>query len=111
MKKSILTMSLLVAAMIATAKDIKTVVFTTTPIMHCVTCENKIKGNLRFERGVKKIETNVERQEVTISYDADKTDVERIQKGFEEIGYKAEVVRQGQNTPSAEKKEPSQQKH
>uniref|UniRef100_UPI004026F15A hypothetical protein n=1 Tax=Prevotella sp. TaxID=59823 RepID=UPI004026F15A len=34
------------------AKDIKTVVFTTTPQMHCAACENKIKSNLRFEKGL-----------------------------------------------------------
>ena len=54
-------------AMIATAKDIKTVVFTTTPQMHCANCEAKIKGNLRFEKGVKAIKTDVEAQKVFVS--------------------------------------------
>ena len=44
-------MLLCVVAMIAAAKDFKTVVFTTTPQMHCQSCEAKIKGNLRFEKG------------------------------------------------------------
>ena len=52
-------MVLFMVAMIATAKDIKTVVFTTTPQMHCANCEAKIKGNLRFEKGVKAIKTDV----------------------------------------------------
>ena len=35
------------------AKDIKTVVLTTTPQMHCANCEKKIKENIRFEKGIK----------------------------------------------------------
>ena len=62
----------------ASAKDIKTLVVTTTPQMHCANCENKIKNNLRFEKGVKKIDTNVAAQTVTIEYDADKTKAEDL---------------------------------
>ena len=54
-------------------REIKTVVFTTTPQMHCAACENKIKNNLRFEKGIKNIETSVPNQTVTVKYNADKT--------------------------------------
>lgn len=87
------------------AKDIKTAVFTTEPHMHCASCERKIKENIRFEKGVKKIETNLERQTITIQYDADKTNPEKLLKGFERIRYKAKVV----NT-SAPKEETTHQK-
>lgn len=83
---------LAIAAMAVSAKDIKTVIFTTTPQMHCANCENRIKGNLKFEKGVKKIETNVDEQKVYVTYDADKTSVEKLQKGFEKFGYKARVT-------------------
>lgn len=76
-------------AIASLAKDIKTVVFTTTPKMHCESCENKIKNNLRFEKGVKSIETSVEEQTVTVRYDADKTTVEKLLKGFAKFGYSA----------------------
>ena len=66
--------------------------FTTLPQMHCENCENKIKGNLRFEKGIKQITTSVPDQKVTIEYDADKTTPENIAKGFAKIGYKATVV-------------------
>lgn len=56
-------------------REIKTVVFTTTPQMHCVACENKIKNNLRFEKGIKSIETSVPNQTVTVKYNADKTTI------------------------------------
>lgn len=75
------------------AKDIKTVVFTTNPQMHCSGCENKIKNNVRFVKGVKSIETNVEKQTVTIKYDADKTAPEQIKEGFAKIGYTVKEVK------------------
>lgn len=86
------------------AKDIKTTVFTTQPQMHCESCENKIKNNLRFEKGIKKIETNVEQQAVTITYDADKTTPEAIIAGFKKIGYDATTKNAcGEKTCCAEK--------
>ena len=84
--------TMILVTMAAVAKDIKTVVVTTTPQMHCENCENRIKNNLRFEKGVKKIETNVEKQTVTITYDADKTTVENLLKGFEKFNYSARVL-------------------
>ena len=56
-------------------REIKTVVFTATPQMHCAACENKIKNNLRFEKGIKSIETSVPDQTVTVKYNADKTTI------------------------------------
>ena len=92
---------MLLSVIAASAKDIKTVVFTTNPVMHCENCENKIKGNLRFEKGVKSIETNVEEQHVTVKYDADKTDAAKLQKAFSKFGYTAEVVAcDGEKQPS-----------
>ena len=98
MKKSILLFVMMMVAMISFAKDIKTVVFTTTPQMHCENCENKnkIKSNLRFEKGIKAIETSVPNQTVTVKYDADKTTPEKLQKGFEKFGYKARILKDGE---------------
>ena len=76
-------------ASISLAKDIKTVVLTTTPQMHCVNCEKKIKENIRFEKGIKSIKTNLDTKTVTIEYDADKTTVPDIIKGFKKIKYEA----------------------
>lgn len=56
-------------------REIKTVFFTTTPQMLCAACENKIKNNLRFEKGIKNIETSVPDQTVTVKYNADKTTI------------------------------------
>jgi len=83
------------------AKDIKTAVFTTTPEMHCANCENRIKDNIRFERGIKKIDTDLKAQTVTIKYDADAITPEAIEKAFKKIGFDVVLV---SDTPEKEKK-------
>ena len=83
----------LVLATAGYAKDIKTVVLTTNPQMHCENCEKKIKENIRFEKGVKSIKTNLEDKTVTIKYDADKTTVPTIIEGFKKIKYEAREVK------------------
>ena len=75
------------------AKDIKTAVFSTNPEMHCESCEKKIKGNLRFEKGIKNIITDLKTKTVTIEYDADKTNVQNIINGFKKIKYEAKEVK------------------
>lgn len=92
MKKLFISSALLLMALGVSAKDIKTVVLTTTPQMHCASCENKIKGKMRFEKGIKSIETNIPNQTVTIEYDADKTNVPAIIEGFKKIKYEAKEV-------------------
>ena len=73
-------------------KDIKTVVLKTQPEMHCTGCEKKIKDNIRFEKGIKSITTNLDDKTITIEYDADKTSVEEIIRGFKKISYEAREV-------------------
>lgn len=97
MKKFLtLLLTLVVSSTVAFAKDVKTVVVTPTPQMHCEGCENKIKKNLRFEKGVKDITTDLATQTVTIKYDADKTTVEKLLKAFEKFGYTARELKKGE---------------
>lgn len=77
----------------AFAKDIKTLVLTTTPPMHCESCELKIKKNLRFIKGVKEIQTDVEAQTVTIQYDAEKVSADELKKSFAKIDYTVEEIK------------------
>lgn len=49
---------------------------------------------MRLEKGIKGIETNISRQEVTLTYDADKTTPEKLIKGFE----KSDTLRQRRQT-------------
>lgn len=92
MKKIFFISLMLTVAFIGTAKDLKTLRVTTQPVMVCNNCENKIKKNIRFEKGVTKISTDLKEQVVTIIYDADKTDQNKIIKAFDKIKYKATVL-------------------
>lgn len=85
--------ALMLAAIIVSglqAKDIRTLSVTTTPAMHCEGCETRIKENLRFEKGVKRIETDIDSQTVTITYDADKNTPDNLIKAFGKFGYTAD---------------------
>ena len=73
-------------------KELRVLVLTPTPQMHCESCENKIKKNMRFEKGVKKVETDLKSQHVTITYDPGKNNVEGLQQGMKKIGYETKVV-------------------
>ena len=88
MRTKVLFAALAIAA-ICNAKDIKTVVLKTQPEMHCANCEKKIKDNIRFEKGIKSITTNLKDKTVTVEYDADKTNVPNIINGFKKINYEA----------------------
>ena len=71
------------------AKDIRVVVFKVAQ-MHCEKCEKKVKDNMRFEKGLKDLSTEVK----TKTYDADKTNVKNLQAGFKKFNYEAEFVKE-----------------
>ena len=73
-----------------------TLYVTTTPQMHCANCENKIKNNLRFEKGIKDILTSIDDQTVTIVYNPAKTDKQKIEAAFPKFGYKARELKKGE---------------
>ena len=75
------------------AKDIRVVVFKVSQ-MHCEKCEKKVKDNMRFEKGLKDIATEVKTKMVTITYDAEKTNVKNLQAGFNKFNYEAEFVKE-----------------
>lgn len=93
MKKLIVIAAMAFSALGAKAANPNdTLVVTTTPIMHCAGCENKIKSNLRFVKGTKKIITSVPDQTVTIIYDARKASPDVYREAFSKIGYKVKTV-------------------
>ncbi len=75
------------AAKPAKVNPIDTLVVTTDPQMHCSSCENRIKQNIRFVKGTKHITTNLEDQTVTIVYDSRKAGPQDYTKAFDKIGY------------------------
>jgi mercuric ion binding protein len=81
----------LLSATAVMAKDIRTATFKVQQ-MHCENCVKKINGNIRFEKGLKDCKTDLKTKTVTITYDADKTNIDELKKGFEKIKYTAEFV-------------------
>ena len=94
MKKISLLALMLFSALGMSAQKSKTdtLVVTTTPQMHCSGCENKIKQNIRFVKGTKKILTSVSNQEVTIVYDPRKATKENFIEAFKKIGYEVKFL-------------------
>ena len=88
MKKNLLMAFMLMLAGNSFAQTaVDTLVVTTQPQMHCQGCENKIKSNIRFVKGTKKIATSVDEQKVTIVYDGRKAKYNDYVEAFKKIGY------------------------
>lgn len=108
MKKILsLAFTTLLASTALAESKIDTLVVTTKPVMHCANCEKKIKTNIRFVKGTTKIETNLKTQEITITYDAEKANLEAYKAGFKKIGYEIQEVTQ---TKKSETSQSSEQK-
>ncbi|MCM1349031.1 MAG: heavy-metal-associated domain-containing protein [Firmicutes bacterium] len=91
--KRLFTLTFAIAmAITVMAAEKATAYFTVTPGMSCENCENKIKTNLRYEKGVKEISTSLADQIVTVTYDPAKTNTDKLVESFKKIGYTASTV-------------------
>lgn len=65
--------------------------------LHCQDCCDKIMKNIPFDKtlknGVKDLVFSIEEQTVTITYDANKTDIPTLQKAFAKIGKPATTTK------------------
>ena len=94
----------MLTALVASAKDIKTVMFTTNPQMQSADCGNRIKSRLQLENGVELIKTDLKEQKVMVKYDAEKTTPCKIVAAFSKLGYTTQPVEISQNACSKEGK-------
>ena len=81
--KRVLLFTFMAAFMCAaqvSAKELRKIVFKVDQ-MECVNCENKVKKNIPFEKGVKKM-----------TYDSDKTNIQKLKDGFAKFKYEAKVI-------------------
>jgi len=62
--------------------------------MDCHNCEQQIKKNIPFEKGVKDLTTNLDKKLVTIKYQTDKTDKDKLKKSIEKLGFTCEEVKE-----------------
>ncbi|MDR0427539.1 MAG: cation transporter [Dysgonamonadaceae bacterium] len=73
-------------------KDNKEIVEFYVAGMHCKNCQKKIEKNIAFEKGVIDLNVDLENKIVTITFSKDKTNIEKLQKAFEKIGYATEII-------------------
>ena len=55
--------------------------------MHCQACEQKVKKNIPYERGVRNLTTDLENQLVSITYRTNRTDKDKLKKAIEKLGF------------------------
>ena len=60
--------------------------------LHCQGCCDKIMKNIAYEKGVKDLQCDLKNKEVTVTFDANKTDVQTLLDAFDKIGKPAKVV-------------------
>lgn len=94
MKKVFTTLLFIMAVVLACAAKTEPakVVFAVQPAMTCQNCENKIKTNIRYEKGVSDIVTDLKTQTVTVTYDPAKTTPAKLTEAFKKIGYTVTVA-------------------
>lgn len=59
--------------------------------MDCNSCATKVKKQLAFTKGITGVETDYEKDIVTVKYRNDKTDTDKIIASLSEIDYKAKL--------------------
>lgn len=57
--------------------------------MSCHNCQAKIESKLPFEKGVKDLKIDLEKNEIWILYQTDKTDKNKLAEAIVKLGYEA----------------------
>ena len=56
----------------------------------CHSCEQKVMRSIPFERGVRDVSTNLEKRLVTVKYQPNRTDVAKLKRAIEKLGFTCE---------------------
>jgi periplasmic mercuric ion binding protein len=56
----------------------------------CGMCKERIEKNLSFERGVKSVDLDLETKVLTLTYNEQRTDADKLRKAVTKIGYDAD---------------------
>lgn len=62
--------------------------------MHCQSCKERIEKIIPFEKGVKDLKVDLEKKEVTVVYNPQKTTEDKLRKAFKDLGYTCEKKEQ-----------------
>lgn len=84
-----IAVSFAIPAQAATPKLSRTVVFSTH--LHCKNCANKVVENISYVKGVKDLKVSLEKQEISVTFDPSKTNVETLAAEIRKLGYPAQA--------------------
>lgn len=87
--KSLILIFAMVIPMITMAGD-KEVTFKSS--INCNMCKTKIEKDLSYTKGVKKVTVNVEKKEINVVYNEEKTTETKLKTAISKIGYDADEV-------------------
>ena len=73
--------------------------------LHCQGCCDKVMQNIAWEKGVKDLQCDLKTKTVTVTFDANKTNVPTLLQAFDKIGKPATVQTPSEATPAAPKKQ------
>ncbi len=82
-------------------ENTKTVTFEVS--MTCENCQRTIEKNIAWEKGMKDMKVDLEKKQVTLTFDTRKTSEEKLIEAFEKLGYTAEAVQNNQNKKNVNK--------
>lgn len=88
--KSIVLFLMFLIPFSSMAGNEKVVVFKSS--INCDMCKSKIEKDLPLTKGVKSVSVDVEKKEIKVVYNADKTDVTKLKAAISKIGYDADDV-------------------
>ncbi|MFO7864447.1 MAG: heavy-metal-associated domain-containing protein [Salinivirgaceae bacterium] len=71
----------------------------------CHSCKNKIMQQIPYEKGVKDVQVDIQKKEVTVEFKTAKNNTEDLIKAFKEIGFTAVVKDEGAKKEKAPKEE------
>ena len=88
----IIALMLMPATVQAGKKNIKEVKFLTSA--HCwKSCEEKLEGNIKFEKGVTFVDLDLNTKICTIKYKKNKTNPEKLRKAIVKLGFQAKEIK------------------
>ncbi|MBQ7490072.1 MAG: heavy-metal-associated domain-containing protein [Bacteroidales bacterium] len=74
-----------------TKKDVQTIVIQTNGV--CGKCQEKIMGNIPYEKGVTDCNYDMKTSKVTVTYNPSKTNPDNIRQAISKLGYDADDVK------------------
>lgn len=95
--KKMFIMLAIVVGVTTTAVAEKQTIYLYVPDMECNNCKGKVENVLAYEKGVRKLDFDVQKRLVTITYEDKKTSTEKLQEALVKyLKYKSVVVKQGE---------------